>query len=728
MSEYQQFKSRLLKLLGEVPPLKWASNWVLGSGATIFMFHRILPRGADCFESELCTWEDNFSDFLDWVEQIYRVVPLHEVGSRIGNPSDQRPPVCALTFDDGWYDNFAYAFPQLKRRKLSATIFLPTRFIGTDRRFWQEHLWLCIQKLKGMESGREALGRAMRRSPWFPSLGDDFRSYSALKRVLLTRPLSDAEGFIQRLVEDAGLEEAFPGRAFMNWDEVKQMQSAGILFGSHTLNHALLPNASPRVADREIRDSREELVANVRDDVDSFSYPWGRLGAGSLTQVQASGYKFAVTTKPGAVTRSSDRLLMPRIAVSNAVLDGGQRTFAGGKARVSFAKNILAGAIKHLSPKANGNNRIKIIFILDLITEWEGGTERQLRLLIQSLDLKYFEPKLCFLFEAPELDKASLPCPLHVVSSRSQPIRTAPARLRRLVQILKEERPDIVQCFFVEGLMVGIPAGRIANVAHVVGSVRNAGHWRKRKHRLAMKVITPLAHRWQTNSRALWELQRDHEGVPADLIEILPNALDLAGFEPVTLVARQQAREKLGLNEDGPICVSVANLSAVKDLATLVNAAKLLKQRLPSIQFLIVGDGPLRESLEKQAASLGVAENVLFQGRQSDVRPFLAAADLGVLTSHSEGSSNSVLEYMAFGLPVVVSDIPPNRELLGEVFFQPGNAIDFAEKVFQLWSDIRSKAYTSHYNRRDLEEFSLARMTLRAESFYSRMAAPREKW
>jgi glycosyltransferase involved in cell wall biosynthesis len=728
MSEQQQFKGRLLKLLGEVPPFKWASNWVLGSSATIFMFHRILPRGADCFESELCTWEDNFSDFLDWLQEIYRVVPLQEVGSCIGNSSDQKHPVCAITFDDGWYDNFAYAFPQLSRRKLSATIFLPTRFIGTNRRFWQEHLWLCVQKLKGMENGGAALGRAMRRSPWFPSLGDDFRSYPALKRVLLTRPLSDAEGFIERLVDEAGLGQAFPDRAFMNWDEVKQMQSAGILFGSHTLNHALLPNASPRVADREIRDSREELTASVRDDVDSFSYPWGRLGASSLRQVRESGYKFAVTTKPGAVTRSSDRLLLPRIAVSNAVLDGGQRTFAGGKARISFAKNILTGSIKHLSAKANGNDRIKIIFLLDLITEWEGGTERQLRLLIQSLDLKYFEPKLCFLFEAPELDKASLPCPLRVVCAHSQPIPSALTRLRRLMQILKEERPDIVQCFFIEGLMVGIPAGRLANVAQVVGSVRNAGHWRKRKHRLVMKAITPLAHRWQTNSRALWELQRDQEGVAPDLIEILPNALDLAGFEPATPMARQQARKKLGLNEDGPICISVANLSKVKDLATLVNAAKLLKQRLRSIQFLIVGDGPLRESLEKQAASLGVAENVLFQGRQADVRPFLAAADLGVLTSHSEGSSNSVLEYMAFGLPVVVSDIPPNRELLGGVFFDPGNAADFAEKIFQLWSDIGSQAYNSHYHRRDLEEFSLARMTLRAESFYSRMAAPRETW
>ena len=93
--------------------------------------------------------------------------------------------------------------------------------------------------------------------------------------------------------------------------------------------------------------------------------------------------------------------------------------------------------------------------------------------------------------------------------------------------------------------------------------------------------------------------------------------------------------------------MSVANLARVKDLDTLITTAKLLKDLLPSFQFVIVGDGPLRDELEKLATRLKVMEHVKFVGRQANVRPFLAAADLGVLTSVTEGSSNAVLEYLA---------------------------------------------------------------------------------
>lgn len=729
MSWSKQFKDRLLTVVGKLPPVRHATNWVQRAGTTIFTFHRVLPRGAECFDPELRTSEDAFSDFLDWVEEDYKVVTLDEAAAGNGNLPPGKLPKCAITFDDGWLDNFTCAFPQLQRRGLPATIFLPTRYMGRDRKFWQELLWLCTKELKSREDGCAAIEKVARRLPWFPPTEGDLTSYRFLRRLLLTRPSTEAEEFTHRVAEASGLANAFPERSFVNWEEVKQMQAAGILFGSHTLNHTLLPNASPRVAEQEIEASREELKARIGYDVAGFAYPWGAVGPGSLGQIRKAGYRFAVTTKPGLVRCSSDRFLLPRVAVSDSVLDGGEGIFDRGKARLSFTKNILTGSTKRFFQRAKENHdrRVKILFVLDLITEWEGGTERQLRLLIQSLDRQYFEPKLCFLFEAPELAEESLPCPLRVVCRRSERLPSVPVRLWRLIRVLREERPDIIQCFFREGLMIGILAGRIANVPQVVGSARNEGYWRKPTHRVIMKLITRLAHRWQTNSRALWRLQKNREAVPADLIEILPNGTDLSGFAPATPAERRQAREKLELNVNGPICVSVANFAKVKDVGTVIDAAKLLKDRLPSAQFVLVGDGPLRDELKEQAARLGVLGSVKFVGRQADVRPFLAAADLGVLTSRSEGSSNSVLEYMAVGLPVVLSDIPPNRELLEGVFFQPGDAVDFAEKLMRLWNALSMRAYTADENRQDLAEFSLENMILRAESFYGRLAVARGK-
>jgi len=701
------------------------ANWVFSSGATIFAFHRVLPRGSECFEPEMCTSEDAFADFLDWITESYRVVPFEEVASRKGEPSNRERPDCAITFDDGWYDNFAYAFPQLRRRGLTATIFLPTRFIGTNRRFWQEHLWLCIRKLKDGDGRREVVEKIASRTPWFPPGGEGRISYDYVRRLLLTRPSIEAEEFTQRIADYAGLTGAFAGRAFLNWEEVQQMNAAGISFGSHTLNHTLLANASPKMAEREIQDSREELESRINERVTAFAYPWGAVGPCCIAQLQESGYKFAATVEPGLVRTSSHPHLLPRLSVSDSVLASTTRNFDPGKTRLYFTKQVLAaGSSRRFVRKVNrnGNKRVKILFVLDLITEWEGGTERQLRLLIQSLDPKYFEPKLCFLFRGPELPEESLPCPLHVVSPISGPI-SAPRRLLKLIHLLRRERPDIVQCFFVEGLVTGILAARLAGVPQVVGSVRNTGYWRKLGHRLVLKAITPMAHYWQTNSRALWNFQNTVEAVPGTRIEILPNGTDVSRFVPATAEERRQVRCELGLNQNGPICVSVANLYEVKDLATLIQSAALLRGKFPNIQFLLVGDGPQRQDLENFANQLRLSEIVKLVGRQSDVRPFLAAADIGVLTSRSEGSSNSVLEYMSMGLPSIVSDIPANRELLNEVLFQPGNPTDLAEKLYRLWRDLSLRTCLSKEYRETAAEYSIEKFSARAQSYYTRMAS-----
>ena len=725
MTAYTQFRNRLAGRLGEFAPIKRTANWVLSSGATIFAFHRVLPRGSECFEPELCTSEDAFADFLDWIMESYRVVSFDEVASRKGKLSNRKRPDCAITFDDGWYDNFAYAFPQLQRRGLKATIFLPTRFIGTNRRFWQEHLWLCMRELKDGEGRREVVEKIACRTPWFPPPGEGHTSYDYVRRLLLTRPSTEAEEFTQRIADYAGLAGTLAGRAFLDWDEVQKMRAADISFGSHTLNHTLLANASPKVAEREIHDSRAELESRINERVTGFAYPWGAVGPSSIDQLRESGYKFAVTTEPGLVKLSSHPHLLPRLSVSDSVLASTARNLDRGKTRLYFTKQVLAAASSKRfvqRVKRNGNKRIKILFVLDLITEWEGGTERQLQLLIRSLDPKYFEPKLCFLFGAPELPEESLPCPLHVVSPTSGPI-SAPRRLLNLIRLLRQERPDIVQCFFVEGLVIGILAARLAGVPRVVGSVRNAGHWRKLSHRLVIKAITPMADYWQTNSRALWNFQNSVEAVPGTRIEILPNGTDVSRFVPATAEERQQLRCELGLNGKGPICVSVANLCKVKDLETLIQSAALLRGEFPNIQFLLVGDGPQHEDLEKLANRLCLSEIVKFVGRRSDVRPFLAAADIGVLTSRSEGSSNSVLEYMSMGLPSIVSDIPANRELLNEVLFQPGNPTDLAEKLYGLWRDLSLRTCLSKQYRDTAAEYSVEKFAVRAQSYYTRVAS-----
>jgi glycosyltransferase involved in cell wall biosynthesis/peptidoglycan/xylan/chitin deacetylase (PgdA/CDA1 family) len=725
MIQPKKLANRLAGLVGELPVIRQAANAVWGSGATIFMFHRVLPGGQRCFDSEMSTSEDAFSDFLDWASENYQTVPLDELFLERGKRSANQRPPCAITFDDGWLDNFVYAFPQLHRRQLPATIFLPTRFIGTNRRFWQERLWVSLQGMKDHERRRSAIAQVGKQLPWFPPAKEYRESYKALKRLLLTRPSVEAEEFTQHVLELAEVDDKSCERAFLNWDEVRQMQAAGVGFGSHTLNHTLLANATPSTGGVEIQESREELSAQLRSEVCGFAYPWGAVGAYSSAQLKKSGYQYAVTTRPGLAREDSDPFLLSRIAVSDAVLDGGLGRFNGGKVRLSLAKNVLMNRPRpsHKILEQTREERIKILFVIDVITEWEGGTERQLHLLIRSLDTKYFEPKLCFIFDAPELPTESYPCPVRVLYGAAEKVPPLPLRFLRLMQAIREEQPDIVQTFFTEGLLAGIPAARLAGVPQVVGSVRNAGYWKKSHHSLLMRVVKHFAHRWQTNSRALWAYQTQVEGIAPERVEILPNGTDLARFQRPTSEEVRRIRHELGLSEDGPICVSVANLTAIKDFPALIEAAKLLVKTLPTIQFVIVGDGPLRGQLEEQAREAKLMETVKFVGRQADVRPYLAAADFGILTSHSEGSSNSVLEYMAMGLPTVVSDIPPNRELVDGAFFKPGAARALAEQIEHLWHDAAERSAMSARNVYLAAQFSLEHFALRAQSYYARLAS-----
>lgn len=725
--ESPHLKDRATAFLGRVPLIKQLADWSCRRGGVIFAFHRVLPIGQQCFDPEMSTSEKMFSDFLDWIAAQYQVLPLNEIQRQTRGDFGKRPK-CAITFDDGWQDNFQFAMPHLRRHGFPATVFLPVHFIGTSRRFWQERLWFCMRSIADKERSVSLIRAVAERLPWFPTDARYYTSYVALKRLLLARPSTEAEEFTDSVVQQVDSVEEISGRAFLNWDEVSSMQEQGIQFGAHTLNHTLLPNAPPHVARKEIQESGEELRARLRSEVCGFAYPWGAWGRHTLEQVEMSGYPFAVTTQPGLISKDSDPFLLSRVPISSLVLDGGVGQFDSGKVRMSFAKNLVVNRRRahHIRDSgAQRDKRIKILFVIDLITEWEGGTERQLKLLIESLDRTYFEPMLCFVFEAPNLPKNSIPCDLRVVCENEYSTASMPRRLWRLIQIIREERPQIVQTFFVEGLMFGILAARIARVPYIVGSVRNAGYWKKRRHALFMRAVRGLANSWQTNSRSLWRYQVRDEHTDPDRVEILPNGVNLRRFRMPTEDEVRKLRQQLALNPEGPICVSVANLFEVKDIPTLLDAASRLRKRYMGIQFVVVGDGPLRNELEGRSANMGLRDVVLFVGRKSDVWPYLATADLGILTSRSEGSSNSVLEYMAMGLPAVLSDIQANRELTQEVLFRPGSGEDLADKVVHLWEDRKLRARISSEYRSLASEYSNDKLESRGQSFYSRLSSGR---
>lgn len=157
----------------------------------------------------------------------------------------------------------------------------------------------------------------------------------------------------------------------------------------------------------------------------------------------------------------------------------------------------------------------------------------------------------------------------------------------------------------------------------------------------------------------------DEEGVrPRRGLLAVPNGIRLERFRAADAAARQALVAELGWPAGSRIIGTVGRLQPVKDHALLLRAFAKVRAQVPEAVLAIVGDGPLREALETQAAQAGLAEAVKFLGDRHDVPRLLAGVEVFALSSASEGYSIALLEACAAGLPIVATDVGGNREIV----------------------------------------------------------------
>ena len=226
----------------------------------------------------------------------------------------------------------------------------------------------------------------------------------------------------------------------------------------------------------------------------------------------------------------------------------------------------------------------------------------------------------------------------------------------------------------------------------------------------ASTIICNAAHERNYLSRLL--------GKPSAPIHVVPNGIELD--QPQW--SRSQWREKLGLPEDGVLVTMLANLRKDKDFSTLLHAWSKIKNLSPinsKIHLCLAGahqEGT--DGIKTLLHSLYLEDSVLLPGQISDVSGFLSACDIGILSTLAEGLPNAILEYMTCGLPVVATDVPGNREALGEdsgkQFCKVKNAEDLADKLFSLISSPELRFRLGSRNRqRAITEFSIETMCSR---------------
>jgi glycosyltransferase involved in cell wall biosynthesis len=339
--------------------------------------------------------------------------------------------------------------------------------------------------------------------------------------------------------------------------------------------------------------------------------------------------------------------------------------------------------------------------------------------LLQALDREQFEPGVFVFQPSAHPLPNDLDFPLKLVPPGKVFRRIG--LLQNLTASLRHFRPDIVQIFFRDASFFGPIASRIARVPVVVISRRDMQdpRWWERP---VIHFMSKLVDAWSCNSRAVAEWLDRNGWVKLPQIAVIPNSIDLDWFRPPNSEERRSARESLQIPGDVPVFISIANYRPVKGLPTIIEAASLLRDRIPGAKYFLIGDGPERRNVIDEINRHGVADIVNLAGAKSDVRPWLHAADIGLLASYREGSSNTVIEYMASGLPAVTSDIVSNRELGGGTLFAVGNAQDLAEKILELWSQPSLREQVSRRSRELAMSYSYDAFAKRATDFYLQLA------
>lgn len=373
--------------------------------------------------------------------------------------------------------------------------------------------------------------------------------------------------------------------------------------------------------------------------------------------------------------------------------------------------------------------RIRVAYLIDRLQR--AGAQAHLGRLVAHLDSREFEPQvLCLLAGGPVAEEMKARgVPVEVLGLGRLYGPRALAELFRLARRLRKSRIDVLHTYLVSANIYGTIAGRLARVA-VITSRRDTGfsrNWRLRV--LEEGLINRLVDRVVAVSPAVAEVARREHGLPPDRLVTIENGVDVEVWTPEGQ-PRSEARRELGLGEDEVAVGVIGHLSPVKGHADFLLAAARVSAEAPRTRFVLVGDGPLRTTLEALATSLGLGARVVFTGTRADMPRVLSALDVVAVPSHSEGMSNALLEAMAMALPVVATTVGGNPNVVRDGvtgrLVAPRDPSALARALAELVADPGARQSLGRAARRHVaDNLSLSGMVRRYEELYSGLAVRR---
>jgi len=300
-------------------------------------------------------------------------------------------------------------------------------------------------------------------------------------------------------------------------------------------------------------------------------------------------------------------------------------------------------------------------------------------------------------------------------------------QMSAFVKFTRANKISVLQTHDFYTNVFGMLAGSIARVPARIAAKRETG-MRTSAQRATERQALRLAHRVVVNAEAVKNHLVD-SGVSAKKIEVIYNGLDLGKFDS-GVADRRASLRKLGLpeSENNQYVTILANLrSPVKNHRMFIRAASRIRESIPDANFVLAGEGELISEVRAFASEMGLNGNAFFTGRCANVPELLSVSDVCVLSSDSEGFSNSILEYMAAAKPVVATNVGGAGESIvdGETGYlvEPNDHEAMAKFVVDLLKDKKTAAEIGRRGRERAEQnFSLERQLNATLELYDRLS------
>jgi sugar transferase (PEP-CTERM/EpsH1 system associated) len=353
-----------------------------------------------------------------------------------------------------------------------------------------------------------------------------------------------------------------------------------------------------------------------------------------------------------------------------------------------------------------------------------GGLENGVVNLINNLNSDRFEHTICCIDSSgPMADRIRRPVDIYTLKKGDKRDYLLPVKISR---IIRNVRPDVVHTRNW-GTIDGVAGAKIAGVKNIIhgehgweaSDPRGANNRRKRVRKL---LSTWISH-FVAVSDDLRSWLIDDVGISSAKVTQIINGVDTHRYSPSK--ERQSIKERLGIMPDYFVIGTVGRLDPVKDHETLLRAFQcaLIRSENRKLVLIIVGTGPLETRLKVLSKELNISENIRFVGQQDDMQSLYQSMDIYVLPSIAEGISNTMLEAMASGLPVVASAVGGSVELIEDgktgFLFNPGDYRLLTAKLsIYLGNASILQEHGTNGRKRALELFSLSKMVKEYERLY----------